>query len=130
MPLWRWQRRWTLVLAMVIVVLLVGGSMMTASASSLPGDTLYPVKTATEKVQGFFTWGSEAKASFNINLAQRRLNEVESLAEGNRSIPQSLLDAMHAETESAIMVLAQQKPVTAELVSRLLSLTFPIRPSL
>ena len=123
MPLWGWQRRWAVVFAVIVVLLLVGSGTITASASSLPGDTLYPVKTATEKVQEFFTRGNEAKASFNIKLAQRRINELESLSDGNRSIPQSLLNTMHAETDRAIETLGQQKAVKAELVTRLLDIT-------
>lgn len=123
MPLWGWQRRWAVVFAVIVVLLLVGSGTITASASSLPGDTLYPVKTVTEKVQEFFTRGNEAKASFNIKLAQRRINELESLSDGNRSIPQSLLNTMNAETDRAIETLGQQKAVKAELVTRLLDTT-------
>lgn len=122
-PLWGWQRRWALAIAVVLVLILVSGSMVTASASSLPGDILYPVKTATEKVQGFFTFGSEAKASFHMKLAQRRLNELELLAERNRAIPQSLLDTMDMETDRAIDILDENKPIKEELVARLISLT-------
>jgi hypothetical protein len=122
--LWGWQRRWALAIAVLLVLILVGGSTVTASASSLPGDILYPVKTATEKVQGFFTFGSDAKASFHMKLAQRRLNELELLAERNRAIPQSLLDAMDIETDRAIGILDMNKPIKEELVTKLISLTF------
>jgi len=121
--LWSWQRRWALVFAVIVVLLLIGSGTVMAASSSLPGDTLYPIKTATEKVQEFFTRGNESKASFNIKLAQRRINELESLSDGNRSIPQSLLNTMHAETDRAIETLGQQKAVKAELVTRLLDIT-------
>lgn len=123
MPLWRWQRRLAVAFAVILVLFLVGAGTVTASASSLPGDTLYPVKTATEKVQGFFTFGNEAKASFHIKLAQRRLNEIEALAGKNRTIPQSLLDVMNSDTESAIELLIKHKPAGNELISRLTVLT-------
>jgi hypothetical protein len=122
-PLWGWQRRWALVFAVIVVLLLVGSGTITAASSSLPGDTLYPIKTATEKVQGFFTWGNEGKASFDIKLAQRRIGELESLSEGNRSIPQSLLNTMYGETDHAIETLSQQKAVKTETVTRLLDMT-------
>jgi len=123
-PLWGWQRRWALVFAVIVVLLLVGSGTIMAASSSLPGDTLYPIKTGTEKVQAFFTRGNESKASFNIKLAQRRINELESLSDGNRSIPQSLLNTMHEETDRAIETLGQQKAVKAELITRLMGLTF------
>ncbi len=123
MPLWGWQRRWAVALTAVLVLILVGAGTVTASTSSLPGDTLYPVKTATEKVQGFFTFGSEAKANFHMKLAQRRLNEIKSLVEGNRSVPQSVLARMDAETDGAIEMLSRSKKVRKESIDRLTELT-------
>jgi hypothetical protein len=123
MPLWRWQRRLAVAFAVILVLFLIGAGTVTASASSLPGDILYPVKTTTERVQGFFTFGNEAKASFHIKLAQRRLNEIEALAGKNRTISQSLLDIMNEETERAIELIIKNKPAGKELISRLIGLT-------
>jgi len=123
MPLWGWQRRWAVALAAVLVLILVGVGTVSASASSLPGDTLYPVKTATEKVQGFFTLGSEAKANLHMKLAQRRLNELKLLAESNRNIPQTLLGVMNTETNGAIEILSRDKEVGNKSIDRLMGLT-------
>lgn len=123
MPLWGWQRRWAVALAAVLVLILVGVGTVSASASSLPGDTLYPVKTTTEKVQGFFTLGSEAKANFNMKLAQRRLDELKLVVERNSNIPQSLLGVMNAETNGAIEILSRNKEVGNESIERLMGLT-------
>jgi len=123
MPLWGWQRRWAVALVAVLVLILVGVGTVTASASSLPGDTLYPVKTATEKVQGFFTFGSEAKANFYMKLAQRRLDELKSLVEGNRNIPESVLGVMNTETDGAIEILSRNKQIGNESIGRLMALT-------
>lgn len=122
-PFWGWQRRWALALVVILALLLIGGGTITASADSLPGDTLYPLKTTTEKVQGFFTFGDEAKASFYIKLAQRRLDELELLTERKRGIPESLLNVMHAETDGAIEILDRNRPAKEELVTRLMELT-------
>ena len=123
MPFWGWQRRWAVALTVVLVILLAGVSTVTASASSLPGDTLYPVKTATEDVQGFFTFGSEAKANFYTKLAQRRLDELKLLVEKNRQIPQSLLAVMNKETDGAIEILGKNKQVGNESIDRLMVVT-------
>jgi hypothetical protein len=123
MPLWGWQRRWAVALAAVLILILVGAGTVTASTGSLPGDTLYPVKTATEKVQGFFTFNGEAKANFHMKLAQRRLDELKLLVEGNRSIPQSLLGVMNTETDGAIEILSRSKQVRKESLERLMGLT-------
>ena len=122
-PLWRWQRRWAVALAAVLVLILIGVGTVSASASSLPGDTLYPVKTATEKVQGFFTFGSVAKANFHMKLAQRRLDELKLLVESNRTIPQSLLGVMNTETNGAIEILSRNKQAGNESIDRLTGLT-------
>ena len=122
-PFWGWQRRWALALVAVLVIILAGVGTVTASASSLPGDTLYPVKTATENVQGFFTFGSEAKANFYMKLAQRRLDELKSLVARNRDIPQSLLGVMSTETDGAIELLSRNRHVGNESITRLMGLT-------
>jgi len=123
MPLWGWQRRWAIAFAAVLILIMVGAGTVTASTGSLPGDTLYPVKTATEKVQGFFTFKSEAKANFYMKLAQRRLDEIKLLVEGNRSIPQSLLAVMNTETDGAIEILSRNKQIGNESIGRLMGLT-------
>ncbi len=122
-PLWGWQRRWAVALAAVLVLIMVGAGTVTASTGSLPGDTLYPVKTATEKVQGFFTFSGEAKANFHMKLAQRRLDEIKLLVEGNRSVTQSLLAVMNTETDGAIEILSRSKQVRKESIDRLTELT-------
>ena len=123
MPLWGWQRRWAVALAAVLVILLIGVGTVSASASSLPGDTLYPVKTATEKVQGFFTFGKEAKANFYMKLGQRRLDELKLLVESNRNVPPSLLAAMNKETDGAVVILSQTIQAGNESIDRLMLLT-------
>jgi len=122
-PLRRWQQRLAMAFTVILVLFLVGAGTVTASASSLPGDMLYPVKTTTEKVQGFFTFGSEAKASFHIKMAQRRLNEIEALTETNRTIPQSILEGMNVETDHAIELIIKHKPAGKDTINRLTVLT-------
>ncbi|MEE8471143.1 MAG: DUF5667 domain-containing protein [Dehalococcoidia bacterium] len=122
-PFWGWQRRWAVAVTIILAVLLVGGGTVGASANSLPGDVLYPVKTATEKVRAFFTFGKEARASLHIDLAERRLREMESLAERNRFVPESLLNVMRLETEEAIDMLRRNEVAKRELVSRVVGLT-------
>jgi hypothetical protein len=119
----KWQRGWAVALAVVLALVLTGAGTVTASASSLPGDTLYPLKTATEKVQGFFTFGSEAKTGHYMKLAERRLNEIEALARQNRTIPQSVLDALNQDTEQALELLIKHKPAGRGLLNRLIALT-------
>ena len=102
LQVWNWQQRWATVAAAIIAILLIGGGTVTASANSLPGDMLYSVKIATENVREFFTFSDEAKANLYIELAERRVTEVELLIESERVVTESVLNEMHTETERAI----------------------------
>ena len=122
-PLLNWQRRWAVALSLVLVLLIAGGSTVAASTGSLPGDTLYPVKTATEKVQAFFTFGEDAKANLYMKLAERRIEEINKLAELKRNIPPSVLQAMRQETDKAVVFMDKTETPEQKLVTRLVNLT-------
>ena len=82
MPVLGWVPRWAMVVAAILlVVVLAGSSTVAASSDSLPGDTLYPVKTATERVQLFFAFSDVAKANLQAKFAGRRVQEMARLAE-------------------------------------------------
>lgn len=67
--------------ASLLIVLLVGGSTVSAAAGALPGDILYTVKiTVNEQVEQVLTRGDAEKAGVHAKLAQRRLEEAEALA--------------------------------------------------
>lgn len=117
------RHSWIVAIAVVLVLCIASGSTVAASSNSLPGDILYPVKRTTEKVQGFFTFGQEAKARFHIKLGQRRLNEMQLLEMKGRIIPDDLLAIMNSETEVAVNILSKKKDIRSELVYRLITLT-------
>jgi hypothetical protein len=71
LPLVSWVPRWAVVVA--------------ASSSSLPGDTLYPVKTATERVWLSMTFSDTAKAKLQARFAGRRVAEMARMAEQGRT---------------------------------------------
>jgi hypothetical protein len=73
---WRWQSVWAIALtAMVIVVLSASGTVLAAS-NSMPDDTLYPVKLATEQAQVAMTRSDVAKAELHAKLADKRVEEI------------------------------------------------------
>jgi hypothetical protein len=76
-----------LLFAMVVIgVFLSGGVGITAYAagSSLPGDTLYPLKTTTESVRARWTADSTARAYLYLDFAGQRLDEMETLIDAGR----------------------------------------------
>ena len=123
LPLWSWQQRWAVALAVVLALVMMGGGTVAASTNSLPGDVLYPVKTTTERVQAFFTFGKEAKANLYMRFAERRIVEIEALAERARNIPESVLSVMNAETDRAIALANQNGSFNKETIARLVRLT-------
>ena len=65
----------------LIITVLVGGGVAVGAGNALPGDTLYPVKVGiNEEVQGWLSVSEEAKANWEVERAQRRLEEAETLA--------------------------------------------------
>jgi len=123
LPLWSWQQRWAVALAVVLALVMMGGGTVAASTNSLPGDVLYPVKTTTERVQAFFAFGKEAKANLYMRFAERRIVEIEALAERERNIPESVLSVMSAETDRAIELANQNGSFNKETIARLIRLT-------
>jgi len=79
-----WMRRPMPVIAAVLVFL-VGGGAVAAAEGALPGDVLYPIKiSVNEEVRGVLALSSEAKASWNISRAERRLQEATFLSADGR----------------------------------------------
>lgn len=66
-------------LALVLVLFLSLNGLVVASAKSLPGDALYPVKRAAEDVSLRLAPSAEVRRKMSQDYQQRRTNEVSSL---------------------------------------------------
>lgn len=81
----RWRWRWALAITAVLLLILVaGGSTVAASSDSLPGEPLYPVKTAVEQVRLWFTTTDTGKAKLHAQFANRRAQEIIRIIEKDR----------------------------------------------
>lgn len=85
---YKYLRGWTFGLkkvsiVVVLILVLVGSGTALASQNSLPGETFYPIKTLTEKMMLATPLSSEARSSVNINLANRRIKEIQDVLEKN-----------------------------------------------
>ncbi|MFO7773105.1 MAG: DUF5667 domain-containing protein [Dehalococcoidia bacterium] len=81
------QRRFSMVSIIVAIVLTlsaVGGGTAYASQASLPGDTLYQVKLSTEQVRMMMPADDVGRAERALSFAERRVEEMEALAEKGR----------------------------------------------
>lgn len=79
------SRKYFYYIAVPCLVILLGGGVAWASQESLPGDTLYGVKTKiVEPVVGALKHSSESKARYQGTLAIKRFTETERLIQENR----------------------------------------------
>lgn len=73
---------WAQAIAGVLIAVVVsGGSLVAAAGNSLPGQTLYGVKLASEQVRMGLTFSQSAKSEFYADLANRRVDEIVTLAD-------------------------------------------------
>lgn len=89
-----------------------GASTIAVSASSLPGDGLYPVKTTWEQVVVFGAVVTNQEDAVRLSLAETRANEIVQLYEAGRAndITGSVIDTFYVTAETAIL---QSTPATA-----------------
>ena len=116
LPLVSWVPRWAVgVAAVFLVILLAGSGTVAASSSSLPGDTLYPVKTATERVWLSLTFSDTAKARLQAKLADRRVAEMARMAErGNTERMEELAARFSAHLKKIEELAARIKAANPE----------------
>ncbi len=98
--------RWVQIAAVAIVVVIIANGITVASASSLPGSPLYPVKRLAEQSNVFLAPTAGERARIWMNLATRRLDEVQRLVPLQPRVDPGTLDAiddsiLHALTEIA-----------------------------
>lgn len=76
-------QRLALSFALLVILMLSGTGILSASASALPGESLYPVKRGWEGVRLFFIFDQEARELLANEFENERLHEVnELLSEG------------------------------------------------
>lgn len=104
---------------LLIAALLGGGAGATyASQSSLPGETLYPIKLVTEKAQTVLNINNDAKeADLHIKFSEERLNEVDKLAQRGKAKPELVKEAVDnykKELSEAKNILANASAVNSD----------------
>jgi Domain of unknown function (DUF5667) len=99
-----WRRR---VAAVALAAALVLAPATIASASSLPGDTLYPVKLAVEKIRlATAMWSPTREAGERTRVADERLEELNRLVELSRfsQVPPAIRALNHAVVAAQVAV--------------------------
>src|SRR5687767_15440835 len=85
--------------AAIVAVLGCGGAVA-ASASALPGDALYGIKRATERVSLAMHRDPVGRAALHLQFASTRAQEVQELLAAGRS-PSKTIQALEEELEAA-----------------------------
>lgn len=89
-------------MAVLVVLAMLGYSATSSIASaSLPGDLLYPVKTATERVQLALTFSEEKKVSLQMDFVVRRTDEMQQIAVKSAPEAQKARQVAHAAQQIA-----------------------------
>ena len=99
------------VIASFVLVFILGGTGLTfASKSAIPGDILYPIKTASEEIERLIAVSAENKIQVNKKLADERAQELNILIAEKAPPPliQTTLENLVGETESMVKILEQQ----------------------
>jgi hypothetical protein len=91
-----WRRRVVLAVASFMVVFLLFGSTVSASAASVPGDILYPVKRAAEQARLALT-PAQQRADLHLEFARQRLREMQVLTDRGE-VSEDLLAEISNET--------------------------------
>ncbi len=93
-----------IVLIGLVALFSVGGGVTYAAQDALPGQTLYPVKIASENTRVFIEPDIDDRAELELRYAQRRtdeLNELASSGELNEELAQRTRDYMFESVNAA-----------------------------
>jgi hypothetical protein len=118
---WQFGRALRYVAAACLMVILVAAGTARASASSLPGDTLYPVKRAIEDARLAFAL-SGGEAGLRVEFAGRRMDEFQKLLARREVYPHALEEAS-SDLSRALNLLAGGNGSRATLDPRIAELT-------
>ena len=81
----RWQLRWAIPVAVLLVLFSGGAGTVMAATNSLPDSPLYGIKLATEQVQLAFTPSAQGKAELYAKFVNNRVEEIDKMAERGKS---------------------------------------------
>jgi hypothetical protein len=110
----------TIGIAVLIASAFTGGFALSslASANTMPGDTLYPVKLATEEIRVAFTFSNVGKAELLTQLAETRAEEIAySLEEGNSPQAEACMERLEAHLAQVKNIRARVAQSEAPLVT-------------
>jgi hypothetical protein len=100
----------TALLAAVIALVSVSTGVAWAAKDSLPGETLYPVKLASEDLQLSLASDPAARVGLSLQFAARRAEEIQAMVRDGQSIPESVINRMKNHYEQALQQASTASP--------------------
>jgi hypothetical protein len=98
--------RFAVAIILVVFLFVATSGVALASQSSLPGDTLYPVKIGLENVAVAVTPSLSGDARLHIRYADRRLNEIQGLVlESRYQYIASTVDNFEKHVDAVVTIL-------------------------
>ncbi len=122
----QWMPRFRLLpvtLVLLVALLMSGVWVSSATAASLPGDVLYPLKRMTERVQLGLALSETGRIWLHIRFAERRLEEVQAVLEQRGQLDETTLAEVGDETEAALASAEQLSDDQVEVLTTLATLT-------
>jgi hypothetical protein len=94
--------------ALIALFILVGSSLTVyAAQDSLPGETLYLVKSWSEDVRLSLTSSPQVKLRMTLDYTNRRMGEIAILLAMGKSLPERTSDRFQAELDNALQLAVQ-----------------------
>lgn len=78
-PIFNLRPKYMPLIALILAAVLGGGGTVAAAQNDLPGQSLYGVKLASERVAEALTVSDESKININVKFAERRTQEIAAL---------------------------------------------------
>ncbi len=91
----------TIILVMTLVLGGTGGSVY-AAQSSLPDDTLYPLKLFAENMQEAFTSNTGAEMELQLQFANRRMEEIAAMNGEGKAPPEAVVEQLRIRLDNAL----------------------------
>jgi hypothetical protein len=109
-------RKWAMALALLVLFLFSGTSLVRASSAALPGDSLYTVKRSWEEFTLAFTFDSDEREILEVEHENERLEELHELFTNDRTAQVDFAGIISGENENGwwvedIMVIVTDQTV-------------------
>ncbi len=92
----------------LVAILLGGKVMVNAADNSLPGDSLYSLKRATEAARLNLTFDQNKVATLHVELTQKRLDEVrQAISNQNETQEKAAIEALQEQSDKTFATVPQ-----------------------